>query len=504
MFDVKCPGFSQLVRIRTLFYNILFGLVIYFLGDYKKLIYSKRFDVFLLNVLILLSLLACSSGGQDSQTVQNGTTPIPEYGTYRVNIPYFEDDIRFSETGIFWFGQVKSTDNYIDVRIGYNEQHLYVRAAVFDRRLWYQETPSADSFTQWDAMTLYLYTGESGNTLNEHAYRMVAQINHWQERDIYQAFYRGIDGEWVTTVFSFLTESGWRGNGFNDDIDDRGWVMTFPVPFTDLGLSGPPEDGTVWRMALEVHDRDDKTGTAIAAKVWPGSSVDTLNPDTWGEIAFGLPLHAPCTNTVQETIMIRNEYDDVMVVDASVGGGSTCGEGLDFWMEWGDAPSEGNTPYVQNQADVADWPCFSKIYLSFPLDSVPPDKEIISATLSMHQFGGSDPAQANPSFVQAITASRNWDKQTITWNNAPLAMENMGGIWVEVIQDFPGWPGVEYEWDVSRGVAQAYKADQPFNLVLYSSDSDYHSGKYFVSSDTDDWNAEGRPTLYVQVGNCPQ
>jgi hypothetical protein len=54
---------------------------------------------------------------------------------------------------------------------------------------------------------------------------------------------------------------------------------------------------------------------------------------------------------------------------------------------------------------------------------------------------------------------------------------------------------------VSGAVAQAYSAGQPLRLVLYSADDNYHSGKYFVSSDTDDWNAVGRPTLVVQWGN---
>jgi hypothetical protein len=36
---------------------------------------------------------------------------------------------------------------------------------------------------------------------------------------------------------------------------------------------------------------------------------------------------------------------------------------------------------------------------------------------------------------------------------------------------------------------------------LYSADDDYNSGKYFVSSDTGDWNATGRPTLQVVWGN---
>ena len=49
-----------------------------------------------------------------------------------------------------------------------------------------------------------------------------------------------------------------------------------------------------------------------------------------------------------------------------------------------------------------------------------------------------------------------------------------------------------------KGVAEAYAAGKSANVALYSTDSEYHSGKYFVSSDTGDWNAEGRPTLMVR------
>jgi hypothetical protein len=61
---------------------------------------------------------------------------------------------------------------------------------------------------------------------------------------------------------------------------------------------------------------------------------------------------------------------------------------------------------------------------------------------------------------------------------------------------------VPYTWDISRAVAAAYTAGGPLRLVLYSADSDYHSGKYFVSSDTQDWNETGRPTLQITLGDA--
>jgi hypothetical protein len=63
------------------------------------------------------------------------------------------------------------------------------------------------------------------------------------------------------------------------------------------------------------------------------------------------------------------------------------------------------------------------------------------------------------------------------------------------------WPGVPHIWNVSKAVADAYRENTSLQLVFYSSDSDYHSGKYFVASETGDWNATGRPTLEVTYGD---
>jgi hypothetical protein len=44
----------------------------------------------------------------------------------------------------------------------------------------------------------------------------------------------------------------------------------------------------------------------------------------------------------------------------------------------------------------------------------------------------------------------------------------------------------------------------PLRLALYEADSAYHSGKYFVTSNTGDWNAVARPTLAVVWGQEPR
>lgn len=420
----------------------------------------------------------------------------------RINAPYFDGDIRFSEMAISWFGLVNHTDNHADVRVGYNEDEIYINLAAFDRRLWYDTSPSPDDLASWDAATVYLdLDGNTSSAPDANAYRFVAQLNRGGPRDNYQAIYRGDGSGWVAATIPFTATTGWRGHTPNSDGDDRAWVARFHIPFTSLGLSGPPTQGSIWGLGMTLHDRDDAAGTPITDKVWP-ETMESQQPATWGQLAFGMPIYSPLPATPVETVMVRQGLDGAMVPDADVGGGSLCGDGLDFWTEWGKTNYAGEGDLnIQNQGDIADWPCFSKYYVAFPLDTLPPGRVIISATLTLHQFGNAgDPGEAWPSLIQVLTVAEDWDEATLTWNNAPLAAQNVSTAWVDPLLSRPGWPGVPREWDVSLAVAEAYAAEEPLRLALYEADWSYHSGKYFVSSDTGDWNAEGRPTLRILWG----
>ena len=424
----------------------------------------------------------------------------------RVNAPYFDGEVPFPETAVFWFGQVTPTDNYADVRVGYNGDELYWRLAAFDRRLWRDTTPARTDLTAWDAATLYLDLDGGGSSVPDvSAYRFVGQLSYEEEpRGDYQATYRGDGSGWTATSIPFTTIAGWRGDAFNNATDDRGWAITFRIPFASLGLSGPPTQGTIWRLALALHDRDDAAGTPVADQVWPEVMVPD-RPATWGQLAFGLPTYTAPPATPGGTVTIRHKLNGAVVVDGAVGGGTLCGSGLDYWTEWGQANYAGVGSFnIQNQSDIADWPCFSRYYVIFPLDALPSGKAILSATLTLYQFGGAGgPGQAEPSLIQALTVAENWDEGTLTWNNAPLAAENVSQAWVDPT-GFPGWPGVPRRWDVTLALVRAYEKGKPLRLVLYEADSAYHSGKYFVSSDIEDWNAVGRPTLTVVWGQKVQ
>lgn len=414
----------------------------------------------------------------------------------RANAPYFAGDVRFAETAIFWFGRVTPAENHVDVRVGYNDDHLYLHLAVFDRRLWYDSSPAPADLDAWDAATLYLdLDGNVGDVPDANAYRFVGQLNWWEPRDDYQVAYQGDGSGWATTAVPFTATVGWRGNAPNDDVDDRGWTLSYYIPFDSLGSSGPPAQGSAWGLALTLHDRDDADGTPIADQVWP-ETLAPQQPATWGQLVFGMPTYSPPAVVPLETVTVRQGLDGALVPDADVGGGSTCGAGLDFWTEWGQANYAGEGDLnVQNQIDVSDWPCFSKYYVTFPLDALPPDREVLSATLTLHEFGHAGaPGQAYPSWIQILTVAEDWDEATLNWNNAPLAVENVA---VTLVDPVP-FPGMPFTWDVSAAVVEAYAAGTPLRLALYEADSAYHSGKYFVSSDST--TTEGRPTLQVSLG----
>jgi hypothetical protein len=452
--------------------------------------------------LISTSLAQFSSNTYLPMILTKGS-PNSDQGA-RVNAPYFDGGIPWEQTAIAWFGNVTPTDNYTDIRIGYNDNEILIQLEIFDRRLWYDTTPSLADLTNWDAITLYINTeGNHVTNLDEYSYKFIAQLNWWEDRGDFQAVYRGGSSGWQPTSLQFEAKTGWRGDAPNNDNDDRGWVVSFYIPFTELGLQSKPNDGYIWGAAIELHDRDDQQGTPISTKTWP-PILNANQPNTWNQIHFGLSVWTPPQATNLQSVSIRHNLNGAFVEDAHVGGHTVCGQDYspDFFDGWGDANYSGYDQInIQNQADVADWPCFSKFYITFPLADIPQGKIITSAEFVFYQFGNSDPSQAQHSLIQVLTINQDWDEDTLTWNNAPLAQENISQAWVDPVVTFPGWPGVEWRWNISPAVAQAYQAKQPLRLALYDADTAYHSGKYFISSDTGEWNATGRPTLIVTYGD---
>ncbi|MBI4136482.1 hypothetical protein HY469_00310, partial [Candidatus Roizmanbacteria bacterium] len=342
-----------------------------------------------------------------------GTIPSDAAVLPEISIPYFGDTVRTKESTIFWYGKVTPSENYTDVRVGYTTTDLSVKTHVFDRQMWYQQNGIVpDTLSQWDAVSLYLFL-ENGTGM----YRFTAQVNHWQDDLVYQKAWINNGNGWVVSSIPFTATSGWRGSSPNDNAtDERGWNISFTIPFSSLNLQNPPHDAQ-WKAVLITHDRDDPA-QSVQSTVWP-EGANLLDSTTWGSIVFGLPSYTAPSVANTATVTIRHNLNNDIVSDASVGGRTICGAPFDyvdpaipdFFNGWGDATEADYDGIhreqinIQNQTDVADWPCFSKYYVTFPLNQIPAGKKIVSAQLTMHEFGGSNPSQATPSLIQVHSVS---------------------------------------------------------------------------------------------------
>ena len=444
----------------------------------------------------------------------SGYSSWPPGSLRTVNATYFNSSIVARAMGIFWFGNVMETENYSDVRVGYNDTELVIDLRIIDRQIWYDKSPSIQELTDWDAVTLLLSTSSvPSSQLTSNEFKFVSQLTqdkNFPPRENYQAFYQGQDGKWNLVDLLITTEAKgeWiQGGGPNiNNIPDYGWMNRFKVPFESLGYSNPPHNA-VWRLAVVLHDRDDEPpNPPIDDKTWP-ETLNPTQPTTWGGLHFGeisdpqwAVLQSPAA--LNNVTTIKHGSNGATVSDAHVGGALSCGYELEVWTEWGNMNYENIDPTkinIQNQTLVGDWPCFSKYYIKFPLEDIPKGKIIDSAKLTMYHFGNSGGGNYDPpyaSWIQVFTVTEDWIDTKITWNNAPLAFENVAMTRVEPLDEYPGWPGIPIDWNVSKAVDAAYRAGQPLRLALYSADSAMHSGKYFFSSDS---NSDGsaRPTLTI-------
>lgn len=452
--------------------------------------------------LFVICTLLFSSFGFSTAPLSISLKPETVTPALTVNVPYWAAGAPYPVHSIFWFGKISLSNNYADVRMIYTDDQLEIVIHTIDRLLHYDASPSPAELSQWDAISIYLdQEGNSGSSPDLNSFRLVAQLNWWEPRDDYQAGFQGNGASWVAANIDFTTTAGWRGDALNNSGDDKGWDIVFTIPFTSLGLTGAPSQGSTWGLAVALHDRDSQSAAPLVDTVWP-NQMNPGVPATWGQLRFGLPGYARPPVLPVGTAVIRQGLNSATVSDAHVGGHTTCGEDLDHWSEWGETNYAGYEQInIQNQWDVSDWPCFSKFYVTFPLYLIPTGQSIFSATLTMYMFGNSgggiwgDPPD---SYIQVLSVHSDWSESTLTWNNAPLAAENISGTWVFPMST-PDWKA--YTWDVSRAVAEAYTSGTPLRLALYSADGEMHSGKYFFSSDISDYDAYARPTLRVSYGD---
>lgn len=421
-----------------------------------------------------------------------------------IHVPFFTTAVPFNQTAIFWFGDITSSDNYTDVRIGYNASELYIDLRIIDRYLWYDPNVQAPNITQGDNATIYLSTTLNSDTLlMQHSYKFQTGVNGNIQRSNYQLAFSGNGTAWMASRAPFTADYWWRGKGFNGS-EDKGWSTTYHIPFTSLGLPAAPPQGTLWKLAIRVHNRDDAANTPIPDKWWPQSANET-NPSGWGELSFGLPAYQSPRTSNTATYTIRNKLNNQTVTDAMVGGALGCGSNVsDVWTQLGSQAYPGAVDVtIENEADMSDWNCFSKLYVTFPLSALPAGKGVANAKVTLYEYANAGvQGQPNPSYIQVATANADWNPATISWNTAPQMQENITSILVNTkTQPVIPWPGLAITWDISRAAAEAYAAGQPLRLVFYSTDNQYNGGKYFTSSSVGDWDANGRPTLQVSLGN---
>ncbi len=437
--------------------------------------------------------------------ISNGSSMVdaPQVSIPYVNYPPSTINDHIGEFPVFWFGEVRNAENYVDVRVAYNSEEMFFRLHVFDRGCFFDETEPLDEPTRWDGAAILLnHSGNTGSAPSTQSYQFLVQFDPtptWNPPwETIKFSFQGNGSGWAETnlPFSMTSSNSYMGDPVSNC---RGWTAVIRIPFSSMGLSTPPSQGTIWGLSVINYDRDDAEGTYLQSKVWP-RTMNPNSPGSWGQLRFGLP--SPTQQQTGNVTVIRQGLNNQLVSDASVGGYAVCGNGTDFWSQWGDTNEGFYNPElsdfnIQNQGNVADWHCFSKVYVSFPLDQVPAGKKILSATLKMHIWGAAGPYPKPGSLIHVYTISEPWNEFTLTWNNAPYIERYIDQTWVATITTDPGFPGIPVEWNVTSAVAESYNNGNSVDLVLYSSDNWRHSGKYFSSSNTGDWNAEGRPLLTV-------
>ena len=448
-----------------------------------------------------MCLAVCIVGGPSVPVHASAPNVLPR----RVNVWPTTGQVDWAKSSIFWFGKATENNNYVDVRVAYDSQNLYVFATIVDYYLWFDPTGVADPRT-YDAFAVYLSNSGGGTTDPQPTDYFFVSGFRWATSASapYQRQGRGSGSGWNeswTPSPAWLDSIGYRWNvsGPNNNSDrDAGWATTLTIPWATLDRSGPPASGSVWGLGTILYDRDNQPPNGVVPnEYWP-ETMNPVTPATWGQIAFNPTGYSAPASRNDQTIVIRRGLNANFVQDAYTGGGGNCQGGI---FGGGDLTHPTDDLFVQNEADVSDFPCFSKSYLQFDLSAIPAGKVIQSAKLTIYQFGSSNPAAAPTSDVQVFSVLDPWDETTLTWNNAPLAAENYPGASVAPMTVPLVWPGIPITWDVTPIVADAYQAGQPASLALYSADTGYNSGKYFVSSDAQDWDANGRPTLTIIYGD---
>ncbi|HMP41753.1 MAG TPA: DNRLRE domain-containing protein [Roseiflexaceae bacterium] len=247
---------------------------------------------------------------------------------------------------------------------------------------------------------------------------------------------------------------------------------------------------------------------------WP-ENLSPTQPATWGQIGFAVSSYSPPLARAAGTVTVQRGLPGSTVIDSTVGDDGSCGAAHEGDPNSTLKPSNGQphgldtSLYIGAEAVMTHLPCYGRGYLRFNLNQVPPGKVIISAQLTLYHWSQSGELNAaNPedrpstSYIKLYQVDGGWTETGVTWNNSPLAKQDLGGVWVPPRPSGGNlWPGIPYTWNATSAVANAYYAGQPVDLALYTPDTGRNSLKYFTSSDAGDWNAVARPKLTITYGD---
>ncbi|MBM3458713.1 MAG: hypothetical protein FJX77_09305, partial [Armatimonadetes bacterium] len=171
-----------------------------------------------------------------------------------------------------------------EVKLCWDDQHLYLSYACKDADIWANYEDRDDPL--YDEEVVEFFLCPTGNL--QHYYEFeISPANVLFDAKVFCP-----EGDRAT----MLVDKEWNSPGIRTAvrvaglINDRrspdiGWIAEAAVPFTDLGLPGPPAPGTVWRANFYRIERGERTEFTAWSPTLK-EPADFHVPACFGEIVF--------------------------------------------------------------------------------------------------------------------------------------------------------------------------------------------------------------------------
>lgn len=178
----------------------------------------------------------------------------------------------------------------------------------------------------------------------------------------------------VLTYKYAATVDGTLNNPADKDI---GYTIELAIPWTELGLSGPPAPGAVWGFNVISRDRDSLTAPSdkfVSLSPLVQSAADVQNPSKWTEIEFVntvASMHS--SSDVVYSPHVQTQYP---VIDGIISSGEWDeADGFSFGTGWISAPA----PTVAQEPNISLSP-FSSEAANQPATGTSPGTQSASAS----------------------------------------------------------------------------------------------------------------------------